>query len=231
MASINQLVSEIAHIAGQPNNHALRVGIREAIIHTRNEIIRRSYENHSYLDRSLQQRFVVSLIEVEDGDNELYNVDFDFDNINIIKRTKEKVPRPVRLINNLPFHRVSTIGYKNNVELPFGYETSVRFAKYVPGLKRATFYCYTNDYIYVLGNNDDRLANLDKIAIEAAFEMPHMVEEGIPTSDTNNMRMYRDDDEWFLPEDMIGQLKEIIVKRELERIRETNEVPKSEIVK
>ena len=42
MASIAQLTSEILHGVGQPNNHTLRERVRNAIIHTRNELIRRS---------------------------------------------------------------------------------------------------------------------------------------------------------------------------------------------
>lgn len=44
MASINQLISEIAHAVGQPNNIPLRRNIKYAIIHTRNELIRHGYE-------------------------------------------------------------------------------------------------------------------------------------------------------------------------------------------
>ena len=55
------LVSEFAHSVGEPNNKALRENIKLLIIHTRNEIIRRSYENHGYVDKVLTQRFKVSL--------------------------------------------------------------------------------------------------------------------------------------------------------------------------
>ena len=50
MASLNQLVSEFAHSMKQPNNKALRENVKLLIIHTRNEVIRRSYENHGYID-------------------------------------------------------------------------------------------------------------------------------------------------------------------------------------
>ena len=65
------LVSEFAHSLKQPNNKALRENIKLLIYHTRNEIIRRSYENHSYVDKGLVQRFKVSLTEVYDGELEL----------------------------------------------------------------------------------------------------------------------------------------------------------------
>ena len=71
MASISMLVSEFAHSLKSPNNKALRENIKLLIIHTRNEIIRRSYENHGYVDKGLVQRFKVSLTEVYDGELEL----------------------------------------------------------------------------------------------------------------------------------------------------------------
>ena len=68
MASLAQLVSEMAHSVGQPNNHALRENIRLLIIHTRNEVIRRSHENHGYVDRVLTQRYKVTLQDIVDGE-------------------------------------------------------------------------------------------------------------------------------------------------------------------
>ena len=117
MASIAQLVSEMAHAVKQPNNKALRENLRLLIIQTRNEIIRRSYENHGYVDKILTQRFRVSLTEVNDGDIELPEEYSDID-ITKIKRTLQKVPRPVRLTNNLPFDRVSSVGFETSREYP-----------------------------------------------------------------------------------------------------------------
>ena len=91
MSSIAQLVSEIAHSYGQPNNHSLREKIRSVIIHTRAEIIRRSYENHNYVDKLLTQRFKVTLTSVVDGDFELPEElqDIPIDKIKINKRFQD----------------------------------------------------------------------------------------------------------------------------------------------
>ena len=62
------MVSELAHSLGQPNNHALRENLKLLVIQTRNECIRRSYENHNYVDKGLTQRFRVTLTDVNDGD-------------------------------------------------------------------------------------------------------------------------------------------------------------------
>ena len=62
MASLNQLVSEFAHAVGNPNSIPLRRNLRYAILHGRNELIRKSYENHKYVDKGLQQRIRVLLL-------------------------------------------------------------------------------------------------------------------------------------------------------------------------
>lgn len=222
MASIAQLVSEMAHAVRQPNNKALRENLRLLIIQTRNEIIRRSYENHGYVDKILTQRFKVSLTTVNDGDIELPEEYDDYD-ITKIKRTLQRVPRPVRLTNNLPFDRVSSVGFKTNREFPYIKETSARFRSAVPGLCGMPCYDYINEYIYIFPV-DCKPFELDKIVIESAFEHPNEISliNGTETSDS----IWLDENEYLLSEDMIGQIKEIIYKRDLiDNVRETDEIP------
>ena len=223
MSSIAQLVSEIAHSYGQPNNHSLREKIRSVIVHTRAEIIRRSYENHNYVDKLLTQRFKVTLTSVVDGDFELPEELQDIP-IDKIKRTNQKVPRPIRLTNNLPFDRVSSVGYKTNREFPYIKETTARFKGSVPGLCGAISYDYINEYLYLFPASKDRIVPVDAIVIESAFEHPNQILD-INGDLTVENHLY-DDNEWLLSEDMIGQIKEIIYKRELlNQHQETDEVP------
>lgn len=222
MASIAQLVSEIAHSVKQPNNHALRENIKLLIIHTRNELIRHSYEQHGYIDRGLVQRYKVSLKDVVDGEFEIPEEYSDIIDLDTIKRTVEKVPRPVRLTNNLPFDRVSSVGWKTNREFPFIKETSARFRSLVPGLKGMPCYDWINGYIYIFPINCKPF-NLQKIIIESAFEHPTPIQikngEVIDDLDVDN-------NEFLLSEDMIGQIKDIIYKRDLlANPRETDETP------
>lgn len=209
MASIAQLVSEFAHSLGQPNNQALRNNIKSLIIHTRAEVIRRSYENHNYIDKGLTQRYRVSLISVNDGDIELP----DGISVDKIKRTAQKVQRPVRLTNNLPFDRVSTVGYKTNREIPFIKETVARFRGSLPGMCGAISYDYINDYIYLYPASNNKALTLGAIVIESAFEHPNQIL--LENGDTNELDVALDDNEWVLSEDMVGQIKEIIYKRDL----------------
>lgn len=220
MASIAQLVSEFAHSLGQPNNQALRNNIKSLIIHTRAEVIRRSYENHNYIDKGLTQRYRVSLISVNDGDIELP----DGVSVDKIKRTKQKVQRPVRLTNNLPFDRVSTVGYKTNREIPFIKETVARFRGSLPGMCGAISYDYINDYIYLYPASNNKALTLGAIVIESAFEHPNQII--LENGDADELDVALDDNEWVLSEDMVGQIKEIIYKRDLlNQVRQTDEVP------
>lgn len=229
MSSINQLISEIAHAVGQPNNVPLRRNIKYAILHTRNELIRRSFENNRYLDKGLQQRVKLSLIDVPDGD---------FHNsaeymIKPIKRTAQKVPRPVRLTNNLPFQSVRTAGYDNH-ELPFAKEASAKFYTHLVGMCNLPCWDYINEYIYFFTKDNTAVwfNAVNAIVVESVFEAPHLIEIETHESkkdtsgyniDTDDMF---DDDEFLLPEDMVGAIKDIIFKRNLLQVpRETNEVP------
>lgn len=222
MASITQLVSEIAHSVRQPNNKPLRENLKLLIIQTRNEIIRRSYENHKYVDKVLTQRFKVSLTDVNDGDiifpEEYVDVD-----ITKIKRTTQKVPRPIRLPNNLPFDRVSSVGFETSREYPYIKETTARFRSAVPGLCGMPCYDYINEYIYLFPVNNKAISQ-NAIIIESAFEHPNEI--SILNGTENSTTTWLDENEYLLSEDMIGQIKDIIYKRDLlNNARETNEIP------
>lgn len=222
MASIAQLVSEMAHAVRQPNNKALRENLKLLIIQTRNEVIRRNYENHGYVDKILTQRFKVSLTTVNDGDIELPEEYDDYD-ITKIKRTLQRVPRPVRLTNNLPFDRVSSVGFKTNREFPYIKETSARFRSAVPGLCGMPCYDYINEYIYIFPV-DCKPFELNKIVIESAFEHPNEI--SLINNTETPESIWLDENEYLLSEDMVGQIKEIIYKRDLiDTVRETDEIP------
>ena len=220
MSSISQLVSEIAHSVKQADSIPVRKAIRLSIIHARNQLIRQSYTNHNYADKGLQQRFKVELIDVPDGDL--------FNSLNLgldtIKRTKNKVPKPVRLTNNLPFQSVRTVGTLSPILIPFAREGVSQFYSKLPGLCSGITYDYINGYIYINITSNSSLSNIPHIIVESIFEQPHLIEtetnEGILT--VNNIS---DDDEFLLPEDMIDAVKKIVLDTwNVQVIRDTNEV-------
>ena len=226
MSSIAQLVSEIAHSVKQPNSVPVRRAIKLSIIHARNNLIRKSFSNHNYSDKVLQQRFRVSLIDVPDGD--VYGSEGII--TNTIKRTANKVPRPVRLTNNLPFHSVRTVGVTNPHEIAFVKEASAKFYNSLPGMCPVITYDYINEYIYVNIQKGSALNNLDAIVIESIFEYPHIIETETVEGKLD-INAIDDNDEFLLPEDMIDAIKQIVLETwNKEIIRNTNEVPAPNIV-
>lgn len=233
MASLNLIVSEIVHILGDPNNYALRSNIRNSVIHTRNELIRRSYENHGYIDAGLQQKYKVQIEKVINYDDIPEGLEIPDELLPFAYKTVNKVHRPVRLINNLPFIRVSTPGYFNSNPIPYIKESNARFRRWLPGMRGQSCYDYINDYIYIFFNDVEYHTGLstfmtaslnehcNSIVIQGVFEKPIEVQRDI---DSDNKYLFDDDDdEWFIPEDMIGQLKEIILKREVSNVRHEND--------
>lgn len=225
MSSLNQLISEIAHSLRQQDSVPVRRAIKLSIIHARNELIRKSYESHKITDKVLQQRFRLSLIDVPDGDlagtKGIVNT--------VIKRTTNKVPRPVRLTNNLPFHSVRTAGVENSIEIAFVKEASSRFYKSLPGMCPIITYDYINEYIYINTLEHPDLNTLGNIIVESVFEYPHIIEtetfEGKLDIDSID-----DDDEFLLPEDMIGNIKKLVLETfNPQVIRDTNEIPSANI--
>lgn len=226
MSSIAQLVSEIAHSVKQPNSVPVRRAIKLSIIHARNNLIRKSFNNHSYSDKVLQQRFRVSLIDVPDGD--IYGSEGII--TNTVKRTTNKVPRPVRLTNNLPFHSVRTVGVTNPHEIAFVKEASAKFYNSLPGMCPVITYDYINEYIYINIQKDSVLNNLGAIVIESIFEYPHIIETETVEGKLD-INAIDDNDEFLLPEDMIDAIKQIVLETwNKEIIRNTNEVPAPNIV-
>lgn len=215
MASINQIVSEIAHVAQSPNNIALLRGIRGEVIHARSELIRKGFNNRGFVDKSLQQRYSISLINVPDGDN---NTSFN-DQLKNIKRSKTLIPKPVRYTNGIPFLSVRSVGSDNPIVINYAPEYIIKFNSYLPGANANATYDYINGYLYIYYNNPN-FANISNVIIETTFE-DAIVE--VKTSDGS--RRYDDDNECMIPEDLIGPIKELVATRlSLQIHRETNEV-------
>jgi len=227
MSSINQLVSELAHSVQQADSVPVRRALKLSIIHSRNELIRKSYDNNKVLDKVLQQRFRISLIDVPDGDN---TISKDLP-VGQIKRSTNKVPRPVRLSNGMPFNSVRTMGVEYPQSIAFVKEAVSNFYGSLPGMCSVATYDYINEYIYIDTMRSKRLLDLGHIIVESPFEYPHLIktetQDGI--LDINSID---DDDEFLLPEDMINAIKKLTLETFNPQVnRQTNEIPTPNLVK
>lgn len=241
MASIEQVVSEIAHSVQQPNSVPVRRAIRLAVIHNRNKLIRQSFQNHNYIDKVLQQRFRITLTNIEDGDtNILAELGLDWQDYlgeftsgqRVIKRSVQRVPRPVRLDNNLPFLSVRTTGFYNSITIPFVKEGVSKFYKHLPGMCQNISYDYINQYIYLDITKNENFMNLESIIVESPFEYPTIIDDeetvysGIQEEHCDGNKTYTADDEFMISEDMIYDIKKLVLDEfNVSMFRQTNEVP------
>lgn len=223
MSSLNQLVSELAHAVGQINNIPLRRHLRQAIIHHRNELVRQSFNRHNYIDKQLWQRYKISLIDVPESD--VVGVEFG----DKVKRSERNILKPVRFTDNLPLKSVRTLGSRP-IEIAHVKQAGGQFYKSLPGMCAMPVYDLINYYLYInYTNSRTDLAQINQVVIEAPFEYPHLVPE--ETTEGQIEVPVDDNDEFLLPEDMIPQLKELVLKRGIINIpHETNESPKDNIV-
>lgn len=244
MPTLNQLTSEIAHSIQQQDNVAAKRAITLSIIHSRNQLIRHNYEGHNYMDRGLQQRFRCELIDVPDGDL------LGFNNSTKIKRTKNKVPRPVRLTNNLPFSSVRTLGVDSPIEIAFVRTASSKYYDNLPGFCPSITYDYINDYIYIDTTKNSLLNNIGFITVEAAFEYPNLIldnlwqntefdENGNIINSVKELDLYNgitdkisdklielEDNEFLIPEDMVNDIKKLVLETiNGQLVKQTNEIP------
>lgn len=203
MSSLNQLISEIAHSVQQADSVPVRRAIRQGIIHARNELIRHSFSNHNYTDKVLKQNYTVKLKNVSNTN---------------VKQSENKIPKPVRFTNNLPFHTVKIDGVSESNIICHISEGVNKFYKHLPGMENVQSYDYIDGYLYVYGVNE----NVNSATIESVFEYPHEV--STEYQDDNN--------EFFLPEDLVNSVKKLVLETfNAQVIRDTNEIPNSNLLK
>lgn len=232
MASINQIVSAIAHSVQGADSVPVRRAIKLGVIRARNEIIRHSYEQHGYVDKVLKQRIRYSLVDVPDGDiNGTYNL-----NLYKIKRTKQKVHKPTRLTNNLPFSSVRTAGVENPLNIPFVTEPVSKYYAQLPGMCPNVTYDYINGFIYINAIKNTEYSNLGSVIVEAVFERPELIPieyyDFSTTTPTEINTELLDDDESVITEDMVGTIHKLVLESfNPNVVRKTNEIPEQNLVK
>ena len=224
MASISQLVSEIAHSLQQPDSVPVRRGIALDIIHARNKLIRQSFEQHNLVDKVLQQRYNVTLIDCPDGDI----LGYEDLGLSTIKRSETRVPRPVRLTNGLPFLSVRTLGVENPVEIAYVPEASSKFYAKLPGFCNKVTYDYINQYLYINILNNPNLASLGKVVVESPFEVPFKLDD----THFDAEGKYTEDSDFIISEDMVLDIKKLVMESfNPNVVRETEEVPIPNLMK
>ena len=191
MPSLNQLAAEISHQLGDPFNYSLNERIKMAYKHWYATLVRQSVEKYG-IDEQFISNFNVDLIDIDKFDTCITEADC------IIKRSRNKIPTPLRYPSDSPFTFVGTLDgtpftKRNNVEQ--------KYAKHLKWSDKVFSYDYRNGYIYVWNFNGDYL-NIQ--------EVPQNPEEAITICTSKDC--YDDDMEFPMSEDMITIAKTNILK-------------------
>lgn len=184
MPTLNQIGDFIAYRVNRPNDRAVKNQAKLLAKTIRSRESRRSLERARH-DRQLLQRIQVELIKVDKADSCFIDIGC------TIRRTKNKVPKPIRWKTDAPFIYVGQLVGNNS----FTYTDleELRYAAKNKFTSKVGRYYYINDYIYVV--NQDKLKWID---IHSQFDDPDQI---INLCDNN--ACYNDDMEFPVTNDIL----------------------------
>lgn len=168
MITYNQLGNKIAILLNQPFNHELNERIKDSfkfILATR---IRQSVQQYG-IDESLKLNYSIELEKynlLSDITNNVLGTPSNIFDSKYRLKSKEKVLRSIRFLNEAPFTKVSTIdghilSYVNQTEIL--YSTNNAFSMPLG-------YYIENNYLIVTNINNNKLPKLKLLTIESIFE-------------------------------------------------------------
>lgn len=200
----NQIAERIAYALNEPLNVPLKENIKFSINNWRATLIRRDVQANGMSDGFLQ-RFYVDLQKVDKADACNFNL-----NCVEILRTKNPIPRPVRLKSDTLFKFVGTVDGKSFSQVEY---EEVPYTCYKRFTSKDIKFCYVNEYIYIFNNT-----KLKKIAFQYIVADPSSINNSC-TDDT----CLNDDSEYPLPEDMVPQIIAAILSGEFKITNPVNE--------
>lgn len=195
MATLNQISERIAYALNDPLNTMLKENLKFSIKYWRSMLIRRDIEKNGLSDEYLQ-RINIDLIKVDKADACDFTIGCDY-----ILRSKYKIPKPVRVKNDVLFKFVGIFDLQGNLK-PTTYTEfeEFRYTKFNRVTSNSIRYNYTNGYLYFFNNT-----MLKKATIQSPFSDPSQVNMSCDSL------CYDDDMEFPCPDDMIQQIFQGII--------------------
>lgn len=205
MATKSQWAERIAYALNEPLNVPLKENIKFSLDGWRAMFIRRDVQANG-LSESFLQRFDIELVKVDKADACNFNLD-----CTKILRSKNPVPRPVRLKNDVLFKFVGDISGKPFT--PVEYE-EVPYTCYNKYTSKVIRYNYTNDYLYFFNNTKLKYARIQCI-VENPADINSLCTDATCWNDLTS--------EYPLPLDMMPQIIEGILKGEFKILNPQNQ--------
>ena len=216
MATLNEIVYNIALQVDKGDDAVLLERLKFIVGYYRAQFIRQDQQrNHSIPSQFLQ---TLDCLEMEQS-NSIECCDGEDIGCEVW-RTKQTVPRPVRLYDGSEFAYVGSIDGRQPYQRTTGVQaTYATHSKYNKGIAQ---YIYTNDRIYVLN------ARPAKVLLRGIFERP---EELAGYLCCENTAVFSEDKEYPMSMDMVQRVTQSILATEMQlenRQNDNDEVQLSE---
>lgn len=226
MASLNQIISEIAHSIKQADNVAAKESIKLSIIQAREKLIRQSCKSNNLIDRTLITKYIIkSNYNISDS----YNCEN-----NIIQ-----IPQIIRLGNETPLISLQYKDSNNKLSepIPFINNSSSKYYSHLPGFCSKLSY----DYIENIGNEyNENIAsiilynkehiNINELYVECINRYPNELE--FDEESYSNKIITNLDNQNYIPNDMVLDVKKLVLEVfNPQVIRDTNEQNPTSLVK
>jgi len=201
MATLNEIVYNIAEQKGRGDDAVLRQRLKFMVAYYRAQFIRQDQQRKF----SLPSQFIQSLDCLEMEAASIIEC-CEVKDINCkVWRTKKTIPKPVRIYDGSEFAYVGTADanepYQRTNSVQYQYS---RFNKYVNGMPQ---YIYTKDRIYVLN------ARPQSILVKAIFEQPEELEE---FTCCDGSQVFSEDKEYPISMDMVQRITQSILATEMQ---------------
>ncbi len=185
--TLTQIADFIAGRLNKPFDEVLKDSIKFSIKTYRALIVRRDFERNP-LSKEFLQSMTVDVVKVDKADTCVINVGCP------VLRTKNKIPKPVRLNSDTVFKFVGSVDrslsftYTELEELPYTFENTFT--------SKILRFNWTNGYLYIFNRNKIKF-----LTIEAIFADPTLVMD-----DCSDTECFTDDSEFPLGDDMIQMI-------------------------
>lgn len=195
--SLNDLVSILASRAGQPFNIPLQEEMKVVLRYKRADFFKKLITQHPEQRKLFTKSILVELEAVDAGE-------CDLETDCIVMKSVNVIPRPLRTDGN-PFDFVGSVDKKE----PIGYATPAEydlFNKYNRYTSAKLKYFFKNNYLYIMGNEDQEYAVIMDMWPDPA-DLHDFTCDGVPC--------YTDNDNFDIPEDLINSIINDTLRNEL----------------
>lgn len=192
--TLNQIAERVAYALNEPLNQMLKENIKFSVRYWRAMLIRRDIQANGMSDEFLQ-RVYIPLIKVDKADA----CNFNLGDCKIL-RSENKIPKPIRVKNDVLFKFVGTVDGKSFTYTEY---EEVPYTCYNRFTSKVIRYVYINEYIYIF-NND----LLKQFAIQTPFVDPYKANTVCGTT------CFDDNSDFPCPDDMVQQIVSGILQGE-----------------